>query len=234
MDQFIATQGQAGHALLLDCRSLDFKLLRLPESAAVVICNTMVKHDLATGEYNLRRAQCEEGVHRLSEELPGIRALRDVSAQQLEEHRAGLDPLTYQRCRHVVTENARVLQAAEALFNAQYERFGELMSESHRSLRDDYEVSCKELDTMVEIAMEQPGCLGARMTGGGFGGCTVNLVLSEAVHEFRSAVGTKYAERIGVVPEIYVTQASQGVEEIMMAAGRPDPTLKGDFRKEQA
>src|SRR6185436_12657904 len=145
MDQFVSLFGQAQKALLLDCRSLEFRLLPLPDNVRLVICNTMVKHALASSAYNERRAQCEAGVEYMSKFLPNVTALRDVTIEQLEEHASGLDEVVYQRCRHVITENTRVLSAGDALERGDLERFGKLMGESHRSLRDDYEVSCKEL-----------------------------------------------------------------------------------------
>ena len=176
MDQFVSCHGQADHALLLDCRSLDMRMLPVPPAVALIICNTMVKHELGASEYNARRADCEEAVRLLAKVLPGIRALRDVTAAQLEEHQGVLPETLYKRARHVITENQRVLQTAEAFEQGQMEKIGRLMANSHRSLREDYEVSCPELNAMVEIAARQRGVLGARMTGGGFGGCTINLV----------------------------------------------------------
>ena len=214
MDQFIACYGKTSFALLLDCRSLDFQLARLPVGIQFVICNTMVKHELASGEYNRRRAECEEGVRALRMALPEIRALRDVSASQLEEHRALLNPTVYSRCRHVVTENDRTQEAIRALHAGNLSVFGRLMRESHRSLGDDYEVSCKELDLMVEIAAVQPGVIGARMTGGGFGGCTINLVESAAVDAFKQNVAAKYHAQAGLKPEIYVSPAAAGVQQV--------------------
>src|ERR1043165_7982591 len=169
MDQFVSLFGQAQHALLLDCRSLEFKLLPLPDNVRLIICNTMVKHELAASAYNERRAQCEEGVRLLSVFYPNVRALRDVSMEQLEQHRSELPEVIYRRCRHVVTENSRVIEAGEALERHDLERFGKLMAESHVSLRDDYEVSADELDLMVEIAQKIDGVYGARRTGRGFG-----------------------------------------------------------------
>ena len=154
MDQFISLFGQAQRALLLDCRSLEFRLLPLPDNVRLIICNTMVKHALASSAYNERRAQCEVGVKYLAQFFANVTALRDVTIEQLEEHRDGLPEVVYRRCRHVITENARVLSAGDALERGDLERFGELMAESHRSLRDDYEVSCKELDLMVELAQK--------------------------------------------------------------------------------
>jgi len=214
MDQFISLFGQAQHALLLDCRSLEFKLLPLPDNVRLIICNTMVKHELASSAYNERRAQCEAGVRYLAQFYPNVRALRDVTIEQLEEHRNGLRELIYRRCRHVVTENARVLAAGEALEQHDLSRFGKLMAESHVSLRDDYEVSADELDLMVELAQKIDGVYGARMTGGGFGGSTVNLVKVERAEEFHTRVAEGYERATGLKPEIYVTNAGDGAEEV--------------------
>ena len=214
MDQFIACFGQANHALLLDCRSLQFEALNIATSARIVICNTMVKHELAAGEYNRRRADCEEGVRILRRFLPGIRALRDVTLTQLSEYSSELPPVVHRRCRHVISENVRVLEAGEALKQNDLHRFGTLMGESHASLRDDYEVSSPELDRMVELARTCSGVYGARLTGGGFGGCTVNLVDAEAVDEFKLAVAQGYQQSFGIQPEIYVCTAADGAKEI--------------------
>jgi galactokinase len=217
MDQFVACHGQQGHALKLDCRSLDYELVPLPTGVEIVICNTMVKHKLAGGEYNIRRAQCEEGVHLLAAVLPSIKALRDISSSQLERHRELPNPVVYRRCRHVVTEDERVQLAASALNSGSVSSFGRLMDESHESLRQDYEVSCTELDQMVELARKQRGVLGARMTGGGFGGCTVNLVRTEDALSFQENVTDAYRKATGLVPEIYVCRASEGAGEIGLA-----------------
>ena len=214
MDQFIACHGKASFALLLDCRSLDSQTAQLPAGVQLVICNTMVKHELASGEYNRRRAECEEGVRALRVVLPQIRALRDVTIAQLENHCSLLNPTVYSRCRHVVTENERTQEAIRALDAHNVREFGRLMRESHRSLRDDYEVSCKELDLLVEIASAQPGVVGARMTGGGFGGCTINLVESSAVEVFKENVAAKYRAQTGLNPEIYVSPAADGVQQV--------------------
>jgi galactokinase len=214
MDQFISCCAQANHALLLDCRSLEYALLKIEDRVRIVICNTMVKHELAGGEYNRRRADCEAGVGFLQQSLPDIRALRDVSPSQLAEYGVGLPPGTYRRCHHVIGENARVLEAAEALKDGDLERFGVLMYASHASLRDDYEVSCRELDLMVELARKCSGVFGARMTGGGFGGCTVNLVDADAVEEFKATVARGYNGATGLHPEIYVCTAADGAGEI--------------------
>jgi len=210
MDQFVSCHGRAGSAMLLDCRSLDFQLLRLPPKVHLVICNTMARHELGSSEYNIRRSQCEEGVHQLSKALPGIRALRDVSLADLEEHRELLSDVVYKRCRHVVTENARTHWAAAAFESGEIATLHQLMADSHRSLRDDYEVSCRELDIMVELAMQQRGVLGARMTGGGFGGCTINLVQAVESDRFCERVAEGYQAAIGRRPDIYVCEASNG------------------------
>jgi galactokinase len=214
MDQFIACNARAGHALMLDCRSLDFSLLPLPAGVRLVICNTMVRHELAGGEYNARRAECEEGVRLLARTLPRVRALRDVTAGELERFRNELPDVVYRRCRHVVTENARVSEAKAALEGGDLDAFGRLMRESHRSLRDDYEVSCLELDLMVELASRAEGVYGARMTGGGFGGCTVNLVRAGRVASFEQSVASGYEKATGRKPEVYVCSPAQGAERV--------------------
>jgi len=214
MDQFISLFGQEQKALLLDCRSLEFRLLPLPDNVRLIICNTMVKHALASSAYNERRAQCEAGVKHLAKFVPDVAALRDVTIEQLEAHVGGLEDVVYRRCRHVITENARVLSAGDALEQGNLDRFGELMAESHRSLRDDYEVSSDELDLMVEIAEKVEGVYGARMTGGGFGGCTVNLVANTNVDQFKDRVSQEYESATSLKPEIYICTAANGAEEV--------------------
>jgi galactokinase len=213
MDQFVSCHGQAGKALLLDCRSLEYKLLPLPD-ALVAVCNTMVKHSLATSEYNARRVECEAAVRHFAQSRPNVRALRDVTEADLELYGGDLSEVIYRRCRHVITENARVFAAGAALQKGDLLTFGQLMNSSHRSLRDDYEVSCKELDLLVELAQKVPGVYGARMTGGGFGGSTVNLLAPENVDEFRETVTRGYETATGLTPEIYDCSAADGVEEV--------------------
>ena len=220
MDQFISLFGHARKALMLDCRSLEFKLLPLPDNVRLLICNTMVKHELAASAYNERRAQCEAGVKHLAQFLPNVTALRDVTLEQLEQFGRDLPDVVYRRCRHVITENARVLAAAHALEHQDLDEFGRLMAESHQSLRDDYEVSCKELDLMVELARQIEGVYGARMTGGGFGGSTVNLVREEHVEEFRERVAREYEQVTKLKPEIYACVASEGAGEVLAADER--------------
>lgn len=219
MDQFIAALGQSGHALLIDCRSLRTTPIPLDTSQVVVaICDTHVKHDLASSEYNTRRAECERGVEILKREaLPDIRALRDVSVEEFRRFEQLLPEPVRRRCRHVVTENERTLAAAEALQADELSEMGQLMSASHESLRRDYEVSCQELDQMVEIAMSLEGVtLGARMTGGGFGGCTVNLVRRDTLAEFQATVAREYRRASGIEPSIYVSEAGDGAGEVAM------------------
>jgi len=214
MDQFASLHGSANNALLLDCRTLKFELLPLPQNVSLVICNTMVKHELASSAYNERRAECEAGVVTLRETIPGVSALRDVTIDQLERFKDQLPDVVYRRCRHVVTENLRTVKAGDALKQGDVNKFGELMMESHESLRIDYEVSCPELDVMVNIAKGQAGVYGTRMTGGGFGGCTINLVEQAAVQDFTRHIESEYQRATNLVPEIYVTNAANGAEEI--------------------
>jgi galactokinase len=217
MDQFIAIFGVVGHALMLDCRSLEYQLLPLPNDLRLVVCNSMVRHELASGEYNRRRADCEEGVKLLQPHLPGIRALRDVAVADLEAWKHVLPPTVYRRCRHVVTENQRVLAGAKALQSGDTHRFGHLMYRSHASLRDDYQVSCKELDVLVDLASSSSSVFGARMTGGGFGGCTVNLLKANASDSFTEHISQAYQQVTGIIPEIYACEPAQG------AQAWPDP-----------
>lgn len=214
MDQFVACNGHTGHALLIDCRSLKYRALRLPPGIRLVVCNTMVKHEHSAGEYNARRFECEEGVRRLATVLPEIRALRDVTSVQLEENRGLLTDVVYRRCRHVISENERVLRTVEGLESGDTSGISQLLRMSHESLRDDFEVSCRELDLMVEIASVQCGVHGARMTGGGFGGCTINLVEADAAKEFQERVGIEYEAKTGLRSEIHICEASEGAEAV--------------------
>ena len=212
MDQFISVSGRRGHALLLDCRSLEHDLVPLPQGCSVVVANTMEQRGLVDSEYNRRRSECEEGTRLLRQFLPGIRALRDVTEADLERHHSALPETVHRRCRHVVTENARVLEAASSFRRGDAESFGALMVASHASLRDDYEVSCDELDFMVEAALAEPGVYGARMTGAGFGGCTVNLVETGKAAPLAQTLERKYAAWSGLVPEVYLCRVENGAE----------------------
>lgn len=210
MDPFVACAGCRDHALMLDCRSLDFRLLPIPAHVRLVIANSMVKHALAGGEYNQRRHEIEEGTRILGEANPAIRSLRDASEQDLERCRSRLTETVLRRCRHVISENRRVEQAAAALDRHDLDAFGELMLEAHQSIRDDFEASAPELDLLVELATKLPGCYGARMTGGGFGGCTVNLVDASRAEAFRDKLHLAYQEETGIDAEIYLCRASAG------------------------
>ena len=212
MDQLASACCVKDCALLLDCRSLEFRALPLPPGIRLVICNSMVKRELASSAYNTRRTECEEGVRTLAQRFPGVRALRDASMDQLLSCHATLPDNVYRRCRHVITENARVIQAVDALEQDGLEDLRKAMAESHRSLRDDYEVSCAELDLLVDLANQADGVHGARMTGAGFGGCTINLLDSDAVDDFRSRISAEYKRRTGLAPEIYVCNAADGVK----------------------
>jgi galactokinase len=213
MDQFVSCHGRGGHGLLIDCRSLEYRAQKLPAKVSLVICNTMVKHKLqAGGEYNVRRAECEEAVRKLSAALPQIRSLRDVSLEQLTQNRSLLSDTLYRRCRHIISENERVQDVADLFEQGQVDGLRELMAASHESMRDDYEISCRELDVMVEIAGRQRGVYGARMTGGGFGGCTINFVEAQNAGEFQARVSAEYEAAIGWRPDIYICEASQGAE----------------------
>ena len=214
MDQFVSCMGKAGHALLLDCRSLEFRFAQIPAGIEIVVCNTMVKHELASNAYNTRREQCEEGVRFFAKLNPEIRALRDVSVEMLNAHAKDLPPSVFNRCAHVIHENQRTLATARALQEGDLDRVRDLMRKSHRSLRDLYEVSCQELDIMVECAQDQPGFCGGRMTGGGFGGCTVNLVREENAKEFASTIAERYRSKTGITPEVYLCKAEDGAQQI--------------------
>ena len=211
MDQFVSVHGRKDHALLLDCRTLEYRHQPIPEEIRLVICNTMVRHSLAGGEYNQRRLECETAAHYFSGVIAGVKALRDVSIEDLEKYGGTLPEVVRKRCRHVITEDARVTRAGEALAMHDLARFGQLMRESHASLRDDFQVSCRELDVMVELAGQIDGVYGARMTGGGFGGCTINLVRSDRVDAFQMKVAEEYERLVGRRPEIYVCIAADGV-----------------------
>lgn len=214
MDQFVSCCGAADHALLLDCRSLDYRLAPIPKHLSLVICNTMVKHSHAGGEYGSRRAEVEEGTLILKRHRPEIRLLRDATVDDLKRWGHEMPPAVLKRCRHIITENARTVAAADALEANDLKTLGCLMAEAHASYRDDFEASCREADIMVELAHKQPGCVGARLTGGGFGGCTVNLVESALAEQFAAGISTAYEEATGIHPEIYQSRASAGAHKL--------------------
>jgi len=210
MDQFVVAGAVAERAMMIDCRSLEFELLPLPSQVRVVICNSMVKHAVATGEYGNRSDEVYAGQAALRKARPEIQLLRDATLADLEACRGEMSEAGFLRCRHIITENGRVMEARAALLRDDVIRFGELMVQAHASMRDDFAASCAEVDALVEIAVEQPGCYGARMTGGGFGGCTVNVVSVEKSDSFVKSVRREYAERIGIEAECLVCEASDG------------------------
>ena len=215
MDQFINIHGREKSVLKLDCRSLEFE--RFPferEDLRIVISDTLVRRELASSEYNVRRAQCEAGVNVLRMHDPSVRSLRDATLDLLGEHRSEFDPVVYRRCDYVVCENIRVGEASAALVRNDFAVFGGLMNLSHAGLRDDYEVSSVELDALVEAARRVPGVLGARMMGAGFGGCTISLVEAGAVPEFEARVGRDYEAAVGRAPKIHVICIESGTHAV--------------------
>ena len=214
MDQFVSCMGKAGHAFFLDCRSLEFKFVPIPAGIKFVVCNSMVKHELASGSYNKRREECEEGVRYFANWDPAVRALRDVPVDLLDRHEKDIPGTIWKRCSHVIRENQRTLDAARALTDGDLKRVGQLMRESHNSLRDLYEVSCRELDVMVEAAEGLPGFCGGRMTGGGFGGCTVNLVREENAQAFAAQIAERYRNATAIDPQVYICSAEDGAQAL--------------------
>jgi len=214
MDQFCAALAQAGSALLIDCRSLEHRAVPLEfGSRRLLICDTRVKHRLASSAYNQRREECEHGVQLIRARFPEVRSLRDVSWPQFERCTERLPDPILRRCRHVISENQRCLLTAEAVARGQLSEVGQLLSQSHRSLRDDYEVSCAELDAAVEAASAEPGVYGARMTGGGFGGCTITLLEESAIERVSAAIAQRFKRQFALDPEFFVSDACAGVQE---------------------
>lgn len=205
MDQMISAAGRAGHALLIDCRDLSSRHIPLPAGTAVVIMDTMTRHTHTDSGYNERRAQCETAARFFN-----VSHLRDVEPTTFAAHAHRLDELVRRRARHVITENERVLQAANALMAGDAGKMGQLMNESHASMRDDFEITNDELNLMVNLAQNQAGCYGARMTGGGFGGCAVALVASGAAERFAVTVAKQYQTRTNIEPHTYICEASDG------------------------
>ncbi len=216
MDPFISCLAQRGAALLIDCRSLDYEsvMIQAPDHV-LVITNSNKPRELADSAYNERRRQCEEGVRILSTQLGGIEALRDVSIEQFMMCKENLHPVVRSRCDHVISENQRVLDSVQALKRKDLRKFGQLMNASHDSLRDLYEVSCSELDFLVHIARETEGVLGSRMTGGGFGGCTVSLIEKAGIDQFEKVVKARYPEETGLQPDMYICEPAAGAEEVL-------------------
>ncbi|GGG38647.1 galactokinase [Hymenobacter glacieicola] len=215
MDQFASLFGQAGQVVRLDCRSLQYEYFPFDTQAAqVVLCNSGVKHSLASSEYNLRRQECEQGVAVLHRHYPHVLSLRDATLPQVQAHRAELGDVVYRRCRYVVEENARVEAACQHLLAGDLRAFGREMYASHAGLRDDYQVSCRELDVLVATAQQAPGVFGARMMGGGFGGCTINLVAPDQVDSFIAHQTAAYQQQLGLALETYTATIVAGVSAL--------------------
>jgi len=205
MDQMISAAGRAGHALLIDCRSLETEAVPLPPGVAVVILDTMTRRGLVDSEYNDRRMQCERAAA-----VMGVPALRDADMELLYRKSGDLDPVTARRAKHVISEDQRTLDAAAVMRQGDAVAMGRLMNESHISMRDDFEISRREMDTMVELAQADPNCYGARMTGGGFGGAAVALVRVEGAEPFAAAVSSAYRQATGLDPQVYICAATDG------------------------
>jgi galactokinase len=215
MDQFVSFFGKGRNALFLDCRSLDYSYIPLNSTAVkYIVCNTMVKHELAAGEYNKRKEECNEGLKILKEDFPKIEALRDAYLSSLPVVEPKMNPTVLKRVKHVISENDRTVKAVDALKSDKYVLFGKYLNESHNSLRDLYEVSCKELDIMVEKARSIDGVLGARLTGGGFGGCTINMVKADKAENFMNQIKDLYFKETGITPDVYQFVPSDGAGEM--------------------
>jgi galactokinase len=219
MDPFTSIHGRKGHAILLDCRSLESRPVPLPAQTAIVVADTKVRRQLAESEFNLRRRQCEEAVEILRRVRPTIRNLRDVSPVELERRREDLPELLFRRARHVVEEIARVETLIPDVERGDAAALGRAMTAAHRSGRDLYDVSCYELDVLVESAVKIDGCFGARLTGAGFGGCTVSLVEAAGAARFAAELSRVYREATATTPEIWICAADQGAEVMPLATG---------------
>jgi len=214
MDQFISANGKENHALLLDCRDLSYRLAPIPSNVALVIANTMVKHSVAGGDYPTRRRESEAACAVIASHRPRVPFLRDATLEDLEKWGHEMAPKSLMRARHVISEDLRTVAASEALLRGDMKELGRLMAEAHASYSGDFEGSCVEADAMVALAQDLPGLIGARLTGGGFGGCTVNLVEQSDAAAFAEALGTRYTAKIGVVPEIHICHASDGAHRL--------------------
>jgi galactokinase len=220
MDQFISANGAEDHALLLDCRDLSFKLAPIPSHIALVIANTMVKHSVAGGEYASRRAQVEQAAAVIGRYRPEVKFLRDATLEDLARWGSEMSPEALKRARHVISENTRTAAAADALIRGDLKTLGRLMAEAHVSYSQDFEASCVEADAMVALAQDLPGLIGARLTGGGFGGCTINLVQREDAVEFAEELAARYASETGIVPQVLICHASNGARTVMRSESR--------------
>jgi galactokinase len=232
MDQFVICCGKQDHVVMIDTRFLTYTLAPIPPDVRIVICNSMVKHSLAEGDggYNTRRAEMEQGLRILQHHRPEIAALRDATMEDLAKWGSEMSEKSLRRCRHVITEDDRVLAAVDAFCANDLTRFGKLMHEAHVSFRDDFEASCPEIDILVDLANKQPGCFGARLTGGGFGGCTVNLVADTEAPAFVEAMRAGYLAATGITADIYTSRASAGAHAITdLGQKSKDPALGRAF-----
>lgn len=217
MDQFASLHGQAGQLIKLDCRSLGFERIPFDPQAAgyrLVLIDTMVKHSLASSEYNVRRQQCEAGVAVVRQKHPSVSSLRDISPEMLDESKSLMEPIVFQRCQYVIEENIRLLRACDALQENDLPTFGQMMTGSHEGLRHKFEVSCVELDFLADLATKTPGILGARMMGGGFGGCTINLVSAAAHDAFIDDATRNFEKQFGLKPKVYDVVISEGARKL--------------------
>jgi galactokinase len=214
MDQFISANGKKDHALLLDCRDLSFKLAPIPPHVALVIANTMVKHSVAGGDYPTRRRESEAACAVIASHRPNVPFLRDATLEDLDKWGSEMAPKSLLRARHVISENLRTVAAADALLKGNLAELGRLMAEAHTSYSKDFEGSCVEADAMVALAQDLPGLIGARLTGGGFGGCTVNVVEQAQAPAFAEALGKRYTAQFGIVPQIHICHASGGAHRL--------------------
>ena len=210
MDQFASACGVAGHALLFDCRSTEWRAVPLPADVSLVVIHSGVSHGHADNEYNARRAACERVVAAVAADDPAVTLLRDIDMARLEAYRDRIDAVDYRRAYHVITENERVLDAVAALETGDHAALGSLMAASQASMRDDYAISCPEIDALVALTVDVPGVIGSRMTGGGFGGCTISLVEPDAVGALRERVARDYAAQTGCTPRIWTVSAVDG------------------------
>jgi galactokinase len=214
MDQYVSVHGEAGKAIRIDCRSVTHEAVALPEGVAIIAVNSLVKHDLGASEYPVRVRECAEAVSAIQTAYPDVASLRDVTTEILDRVSASMAETVYRRARHVVTENERVVKFTAACAREDCFEMGRLFLASHRSLQHDYEVSCEELDFLVDTASDFSGVYGARMTGGGFGGCTVNLVSPERVEAFRTHITAAYHRQYGITPAIYDCVPAAGAARV--------------------
>ncbi len=215
MDQYASMFGKKDHVFRLDCRSYEHTYFPFEmDEKVIALCDTKVKHQLASSEYNDRRKECEKGVSILQKFNPSVKALRDVDKEMMKKHEESFDPVTFKRCMYVVEENERVLQACEVLENHDFDSFGKLMYQSHEGLQYEYEVSCEELDILVDLTREMDYVYGARMMGGGFGGCTINLLKKANIEEFKQKITSGYCNQTSKEPVIYFVKISNGTRVI--------------------